>query len=730
MKNQEWTDLTESLTLKDVNITGDVLGRFGIYTVKQSYENKSGKTLEVFYTFPLSKTASVYDFTAKIGDKTIRGIVKEKSQAKKAYQRAIVRGDSAYLLDRESDNVFTVTLGKIAEGENAEIVLSYIDVHDITDNTIEVRIPTVIAPRYNDPITSRQTYRKDSGYKADITVNIDKVLKIADIYSPSHSVKIENNTVTALNAKLNKDYILYIKLKDEIISGGYVCKTGNESYAFLQFLPEFSQPDKHVPQKFIFLVDCSGSMKGVKIDKTKTALKKCLLQLRQNDEFAVIRFGSHFDKVNKFTQVSEQNIKNAIDSINTFSANYGGTEIWQPIKHALKKFKGKKTLVLLTDGQVGRAYDITEWIRRNIGENRLFCFGIDSAVNDADLTSFAKAGRGKAEFFTPDEYLDEKIARQFSRINGYECAAVSLNCRRNKTDDVLTSEEALFNHEYWCAMIKASELTDNISLVCKTHDKTVSYVMCLSDLHPTKIALDKVYAKQKINRIEEYIERNKYHEDVSDYKKQIVDIAVRYNIDSKYTSFLAINERENKLYGVPEQKQINSETPDRWDHSETYSADRSRRDNHNNFMYSCLFNFDDTDFFESENSIKAANAPADAEDKTESKSANKYLFNGNVYPRNKLVLAVIKDYAEKNHVSFNELSGIFQPSLQGAIGVFKRVETAEKLKDYRAHFFTAENDVVTLTDGKIYVCNQWGFLNIPRFIAKAKELGYTIQGIN
>ena len=106
--------------------------------------------------------------------------------------------------------------------------------------------------------------------------------------------------------------------------------------------------------------------------------------------------------------------------------------------YALKKFKGKKTLVLLTDGQVGKAYCITEWIRRNIGENRLFVFGIDSAVNYADLTSFAKAGRGKAEFFTPDEYLDSKIARQFSRINGYECAAASLNCRRNKTDDVLT----------------------------------------------------------------------------------------------------------------------------------------------------------------------------------------------------------------------------------------------------------------------------------------------------
>ena len=44
MGNQVWTDLTESLTLKSVNITGDVLGRFGIYTVKQDYENENDKT--------------------------------------------------------------------------------------------------------------------------------------------------------------------------------------------------------------------------------------------------------------------------------------------------------------------------------------------------------------------------------------------------------------------------------------------------------------------------------------------------------------------------------------------------------------------------------------------------------------------------------------------------------------------------------------------------------------
>ena len=91
MKNHVWADLAESLTLKSVSITGEVLGRFGIYTIRQNYENDGENTLEVFYTFPLSGTASVYDFTARLGDKVIRGIVKEKEQAKKDYQRAITR---------------------------------------------------------------------------------------------------------------------------------------------------------------------------------------------------------------------------------------------------------------------------------------------------------------------------------------------------------------------------------------------------------------------------------------------------------------------------------------------------------------------------------------------------------------------------------------------------------------------------------------------------------------
>ena len=250
--------------------------------------------------------------------------------------------------------------------------------------------------------------------------------------------------------------------------------------------------------------------------------------------------------------------------IDTFSSSYGGTEIWSPIEYALNKFDGEKTLVLLTDGQVGRAENIAEYIRRIIGDNRLFIFGIDSAVNDAGLVSFARAGHGKAEFFTPDEHLDLKIVRQFSRINGTSCAAVSLDCGKNDVDDILESEDTVFNHEYWCAVVKASDFTDEIALLCKTDDKTLRFVLNPSDLQTTETVLDKVYAKEKIDRIKEYIDRNLYHDSVAGYVEQIVEIAVKYNIDSEYTSFLAINEREHKIFGVPEQEQITLEKPEGW----------------------------------------------------------------------------------------------------------------------------------------------------------------------
>lgn len=75
----------------------------------------------------------------------------------------------------------------------------------------------------------------------------------------------------------------------------------------------------------------------------------------------------------------------------------------------------------------------------------------------------------------------------------------------------------------------------------------------------------------------------------------------------------------------------------------------------------------------------------------------RYMFKGNVYLKNKLVLAVLQDYVENNpHIRCNELKSMFDKSLQGSIGVVENEAIANRRKDYQVSFLQKTM--------KFYVC--------------------------
>ena len=106
------------------------------------------------------------------------------------------------------------------------------------------------------------------------------------------------------------------------------------------------------------------------------------------------------------------------------------------------------------------------------------------------------------------------------------------------------------------------------------------------------------------------------------------------------------------------------------------------------------------------------------------------MFNGNVYLKNKLVLAVIKDYVAKNQTTTcDELKTVFDKSLQGSIGTVEYENIAKQRKDYQVRFFVKDDEILQLLDGNMFVCSQWGVLNISNFIKRAEQLGYMIEQI-
>ena len=112
-----------------------------------------------------------------------------------------------------------------------------------------------------------------------------------------------------------------------------------------------------------------------------------------------------------------------------------------------------------------------------------------------------------------------------------------------------------------------------------------------------------------------------------------------------------------------------------------------------------------------------------------SKDYTKYEFDGSIYPKNKLVLAIVKRYVKDyKPKDFSELNLAFPKALQGSHGVIKKYsELSQNEKKYK-RFFVDSGDIITLQDKtECVVCSQWGTGNIEKLLEKASEYKYIID---
>ena len=547
-------DLRE-LALKKVKITGNVIGKFGSFEIEQVYKNNTKDVLEVGYTFPIVETATVVGFEINVGDKVLKGKCKEKGEAKKEYQKNIVKGNSAYMMEQETNNIFKISVGKIDRDEEVKVKIQYIDKFEIIDNKIQVLMPTLVTPRYKSNITDKLVYGKVD-YTIDFNINIIKSLNRKSIYCPSHKINVidEDKTerVEVLNYDLSKDFKLQIELKSELLSNAITSKTKDEKdMIYLSFMPEILDSYEDSEKEYLFIIDVSGSMMGEKLDETKRAVIECLKQLDVGDKFNIIPFESQFEAMNiKSIEYNEENMKKAIEYINKLKP-LGGTEILNPIKFALYEKEKDKIILLFTDGQVGNEDEIIRFVENNVNRSRIFPFGIDTNVNSSFIKQLAKAGNGKAELIQPNEKIDDKIIRTFARIQTPLLEELTIDYGNNRVIDEIREEKCLFNYEFFNVFAKIEKLQDDIQLKGKILDKEYVWKIKKESINNTDVDLEVLFAKQEMDRLEDYIINTYDNEKIKNYKKMIIELSEKFNINSKYTSFITVYERKDKLLEVP-----------------------------------------------------------------------------------------------------------------------------------------------------------------------------------
>lgn len=112
--------------------------------------------------------------------------------------------------------------------------------------------------------------------------------------------------------------------------------------------------------------------------------------------------------------------------------------------------------------------------------------------------------------------------------------------------------------------------------------------------------------------------------------------------------------------------------------------------------------------------------------KSDGRDTSKLKFNGELYGKGRLVLAVVKKYVEDNpRTTITKLKEIFPDELNKKYGCIQTVEKARKISVDRERFFLKAEDLIKVGDKKVAVCNQFGSHNLP--LKHFRSLGFTIK---
>ena len=159
------------LPLKHTDVRAVVSGYVGTVNVTQQFTNPYDEKIEAVYLFPLPEKAAVSEFVMTIGERQIRGILREKEEAEAVYLEARAQGYRASLLTQHRPNIFEQKVANIEPGKQIDVNIRYFHTLAYEDGWYSFVFPTVVGPRYNpqdssDPVAraaARRTSRPAVG---------------------------------------------------------------------------------------------------------------------------------------------------------------------------------------------------------------------------------------------------------------------------------------------------------------------------------------------------------------------------------------------------------------------------------------------------------------------------------------------------------------------------------------------------------------------------------------
>ncbi len=550
--------------LQDITISVAVLDAAAEVTLTQTYKNTESAPVEAMYCFPMEYGAAVYRFEAKTDDRTIRGSVEEREKAFERYDEAIADGSGAVLLDREQEDIFVASVGNLMPGQEIEVCIGYAAELPVSDDLIHVIIPATVSPRYippgYDPVKAdviSPPAQTDVPYRLSLQVAVHDAGSVSGISSPSHNITIDRTdecwSVSLAHGTtcLDRDFILDIRHRAPKAPRAVIQQHENGDRAIMMRLyPEFDAQKQAGPQEVVFMLDCSGSMSGTSIQKAKRVLELCIRSMSQGDYFNIIRFGSTFTQMwSQSMQYCDNTFESALAYIRRIDADMGGTELVPALGSVITEQSrpaGVRNVFLITDGQIANEDEAVSLARLHRDATRIFTFGIGYGTSMSLVKGLAAESGGMAEFVSPDEHMEEKVLRQFSRFDAPCIQDITINWNGAKIKQSPADPPPLFSGDSFTlyGLIEAGTPAQQVELTGMCGGSEIQLSAPVTETSPGNM-IPLLWAKHAVRDLETGTDagsRQKARNTVR-RKEKIIELAKRYQLLSSETSFVAVETR-------------------------------------------------------------------------------------------------------------------------------------------------------------------------------------------
>jgi Ca-activated chloride channel family protein len=585
--------------------------------VTQIFDNPTKNWVEAVYVNPLPDGGAVDTLKMVIGDRFVIGDIKERGEAKAIYEDARRTGRKATLFERERPNIFTNSVANIGPGERVVVQIEYQEPVHRSGNTASLRVPLVVAPRYNPaPVVQTVDFNDGGGWgratsdpvpdrdritppvldpritpptnPVAITVHLNAGFPLGEVKSHHHAVNVEAPSADARVIRLDtkvtpadRDFELTWTpaATDGPSVGLFREHVGNADYVLaLVTPPAVADAQKESPpREIVFVIDNSGSMSGTSITQAKASLLFALDRLKPQDRFNVIRFDHTMEAVFRDTFAADtQNIGRAKKFVSAIQAS-GGTEMVPPMKAALTDRRGDtsqylRQVVFLTDGEIGNEQELFDTIAAMRGRSRVFMVGIGSAPNSFLMTRASEIGRGTYTHIGSVDQVQERMRELTEKLESPAVTGVTARYSAGAMDATPDPLPDLYRGEpvVIAARIGAPDGVLEIKGMIGDRPWTVTLPVAKA---ADGAGLSKLWARRKITDAE--MARRHDRSAATEADKRILALALEHHLVSRLTSLVAVDATPARPEGVHlTRAELPLNLPAGWEFDKVFGGER------------------------------------------------------------------------------------------------------------------------------------------------------------